>query len=623
MEGRIGLLVARWCSCIPKAGWRPTAVVVLNGAIGDGEILAQVEPMDANYAKMLSDAKREREIVQRKTTVAGAFAAAGLWDEYLSKVHELGPTKWAIPDMAAKERTALMDSAKAHRAHSEKLAQTGFLDRAFDEAERAYRRDPCSADVSIHFNNIRPQFVERNSLVPATDISNANRSALQQIERQLRSLDAGQLQQESYRKLGYDLISRGDATDKTYAPFQLAKAQFLRGIGRLSDALDVAIDIERHLGLDARQREELLSIDANLSLGLSASRNKSLEDAKTNLDGGHFREALDATTPGLAADPGNPALLLSRASAAASLRQPEEALKSVGTLLQSGNSACADTGLFEKAFSLRDALSPGPGRVAVQSAEPGDGTPSWVSGKRYQPGRVYYDPMSLTFLPRLAFVSALRNPLATTSFTWEGLRLVNIQTSLDVAKGKAGAGQTTFYVEPEYAPGTLRMTAIGPRAIQEGKRISYPVTYWNDPRVNVDLLQKSGRLAARGWAGNAVFDPLVWNGIYLFDFKYDSKGRVIEAVPVPDETRGRSFSETLTVTWDDATDRLKSISSKSYRRTMEYDNRGRLVAEEATFNKAKERTSYQYSGDGPMPRRATNQSVFDKQQRQASFQQAN
>jgi hypothetical protein len=121
-----------------------------------------------------------------------------------------------------------------------------------------------------------------------------------------------------------------------------------------------------------------------------------------------------------------------------------------------------------------------------------------MSGKRYVPGNLYYDPVSLAFLPRITTLYGLKNSLTGTIFVWEGLRLVSIQTVLRSVNAKVSDGQTTSFVEPEYAPGTLRMTAIGPRAIQEGKRVSYPLTFWNDPKVNVGLLQASGRLAARG-----------------------------------------------------------------------------------------------------------------------------
>ena len=56
---------------------------------------------------------------------------------------------------------------------------------------------------------------------------------------------------------------------------------------------------------------------------------------------------------------------------------------------------------------------------------------------------------------------------------------------------------------------------------------------------------------------------------------------------------------------------------------MEYDNRGRLVVEEVSFGKSKTKTSYQYSGDSPIPRRAASQSVFDRLERNATFQQGN
>jgi hypothetical protein len=601
----------------------------LTSSIRDGEILVQIAPEEPSYAVLLKDARNEREILEKKVSISRAFLAGSYWDEAVLKVRELGLAKWSFSDLATGERSALINSSTAHKATAEEMERSGLLDRAFDEAERAYRQDPCNAEVSVYFNSVRPQFVERNKDPRQGDTAAASRPEMEQLERQLRSFDPAQLQQDTYRKLGYDLIKRGDAVDRTYVPFQLAKAQFLRNVGRLSDALDVVIDVERHFALDPQQRDQWLSLDANLSLTLSAIRDKALADATSNFDAGRFAPAVDATTVGLAANPNYPPLLVQKAYASASLRQSDEALGAIGTLLQSSNPACAEPSAYEKAFSLRDVLQPassgGASQTVSQNGAP-NGIPNWMSGEKYNPGRLYYDPISLSFVPRIVAIDGDKAPSVGTSFTWDGLRLVNIETKVSSQKKDAvtsDPGQTIFFVEAEYASNTLRMTAIAPRALQDGKRISYPLTFWNDPKVNIGLLQATGRAAARGWAGNPVFDPFVWTGIFLFDFKYDDKGRVIQATPVPDETRGRSFFETLNFVWEDSTNRLKEINSKSYRRTLKYDTKGRLVSEEAVFGKLKATTSYEYAGNNVSPLRATSNSVFDRQQRAVFFQPGN
>ncbi len=605
---------------------------LLNAAIHDGEILIQIAPDEPTYAAVLKDARTEEDILKRKVAIANALLAGGYWDETILKIRDLGLAKWSFPELAVGERTALINSAKLHKSNAEKLAGSGILNRGFDEAEIAYRRDPCSAEISLYFNSIRPQFVEKNKDPRQAEAASGNRPQLQQLERQLRSFDALQLQQETYRELGYNLIAQGDALDHTYVPFQLAKAQFLRNVGKLSQALDVAIDVERHYPLDLRQQSDWMDLDANLSLTLSATRKKAVDDSTSNYSTGHFTEAAGATAIGLTADPSYPALLIAKAEASASLRQPEEAIRAIQTLFKSGSPACTDPLQYEKAFALQDALGGGGPATAPsnqQAKEPADGVANWMSGTKYTPGKIFYDPVSLSFVPRVIAVGGQKPPAADTSFTWDGLRLISIETTVNpsaitskpVVKG--GNGQTTFLVDVEYAPGTLRMTSISPRAIQEGKRVTYPLTFWNDPRINVSLLQATGKAAARGWTGNPVFDPFIWSGVFLFDFKYDEKGRVVEAVPVPDETRGRSFSETLTFTWDDATNRLETISSKSYKRVMKYDNKGRLVSEEATFRNTKAETSYQYAGNNALPRLAFSNSVFDQQRRSVVFQTGN
>ena len=125
------------------------------------------------------------------------------------------------------------------------------------------------------------------------------------------------------------------------------------------------------------------------------------------------------------------------------------------------------------------------------------------------------------------------------------------------------------------------------------------VTLWNSPRIDTELAELvRGKRVAVGFSGNPYFHPFVWTGIHLFEFSYDSLGRVKQA-----REMDRPDAPVLDFSWEGK--RLQSITARdktgatTYSRRMTY-NGDKLVNETITFSGKQTKIEYKYDKNGRM-----------------------
>ena len=351
---------------------------------------------------------------------------------------------------------------------------------------------------------------------------------------------------------------------------------------------------------------------------------KSQEETRKQLEAHKYESALEAAARGLRADPMNVPLLYQSALASAFLRRNADALRFIRTYLSDANIACAPAGEPEKLLELYQLMA-----VKQSASESADAMPNWISGKRYRPGEVFYDPVSLGFLQPVMRISS-DDGLATVFSREDRSFLVkSIATSVGNRKGAVPTGPATviFEAEPKYDRQALSMLEVGSRATSAGERTSYSLTYLNSPGVDPDLVFRfTGRQIARGWAGNPFFHPFIWSGFYVFDLTYDRLGRVATATPIREAAGSRTdpFSEPLQFTWDGDSQRLLSIKGtrSGYLREMKYKD-NRLEEETVTYPRGHGTISYEYFADGVHLKSAKlEDNFYDKRERIVLFDQA-
>jgi len=573
---------------------------------------------EAQDKALLDAAVAADDLFHRRVSVAEVLRTSGYWDEYWMKLKQLRLAKWSIPNMLANASDALNQISKLHQERSKQFSATGHLDRAFDEAELA-ARSSCQAAVNDEFyQDSVLQLVNHNKIASAVEYNGRDKLGLEQIVRELDQLDP------SREQVILERLQRGERLDPNYLPLQLKKADFFDRVGRYGEALDVVRRIERRVPLDGRQLDEVLRLDGRITTNRTDVLQKALEETKKQLDAQKYEATLEAASKGLRADPMNVPLLYKSALASAFLRHNGDALRFIRTYLGDANIACAPAGEPEKLLELYQLMA-----IKQNSPESADSMPNWISGKRYRPSEVFYDPISLGFLQPVMRVSSDDGTATVFSREDRSFLVKSIATSMGNKKGAIPTGPLTvmFEAEPKYDRQALSMLEVGSRATSAGERTSYSLTYLNSPGVDPDLVFRfTGRQIARGWAGNPFFHPFIWSGFYVFDLTYDRLGRVATATPIREAAGSRTdpFSEPLQFTWDGDSSRLLTIkgTKSGYLREMKYKD-NRLEEETISYPRGKGTITYEYFPDGVHLKSAkTEDNFYDKRERIALFDQA-
>jgi hypothetical protein len=541
-------------------------------------------------------AKHDRLLEQ--FAIAGALKHARMHDAYLQKLDQIGLARWSRPDLVAGVDESLRASKEQHLQRATDLLADKQFGRAFDEAQLAYGMAPCDEKTSRFYDMARVQFVNRNMKPVSPEYDKEHRNVLEQIVREIQGVgsDAGLTPEriEYVRKR----IRDGEDLDKDYLPLQLKKADFLAALNEYMAARDVVIRVERTVQLGPDMKEQWLQLDARLTRDLSASLQRFEKQAWDLMQGEQFKAGASMAAMGLKADPGNRRLLYLSAVAAAVTRDQTAAKKFAEDYLRPVVLDCGDARQVEKTL-LELYRRPD---LTAAGARADDSAPNWVSGERYAPGEVFYDPLSGSFQPHVSVASVVKGPrLTNTEFRWDGFMVQSITTSLVARQGEAALGlRTLLALEPVYDQNHLYMSGIGQKANSAGERRISPLRYLNCPDFDPLLAAKfTGRVSTRGWAGNPFFHPFLWDGIFLFDLTYDDLGRIKTATPVvQDVSRPSSpYSEPLTFVWEGDTKRLLAIKGAKYLREMVYDDRGRLVEEKIRHPEGNGKIEYRYRGD--------------------------
>jgi len=564
------------------------------------------EDLTAEYRRLLE-----------RFAIASAFKNAGMHDAFLEKLDQIGLARWSRPDLVAGVDQSLQASAEWHYKQAKGLFASNQYGRAFDEARLASTRAACDSAINSFYYEARVEFVNKNMIPASPDYEKQDKNMLQQIVRELQGIGKDAALTPEGIKNVHERIAEGERRDKDYLPLQFKKAEFLASIGQLTASRDVVTRVERSVQLGRNAADEWLGLDANLNRRLLAAQQTTEKLVGEQIANGQFKAASATAAAGLEALPGNPRLLYLGAVAAAVQRDQQAARQFVEQYLRLTGPDCADAGDVKKTlFELYRRQAP---RASSSSAD-GKTTPNWISGELYDPGQVFYDPLSGGFQPRVVRSGPDKGSTGkTVQFRWDGFMAILITTT-----GASGSGGPVGRdIEPVYDQKHLYMSGVGTKANSAGERRVIPLRYLNSPDFDPLLAAKfTGKTLTRGWAGNPFFHPFLWDDIFLFDLEYDEFGRIKVATPVAgDISRPRSpFSETLKFTWDGSSKRLLAISGAKYSRAMAYDSLGRLVSEKIVHPSGTGKIEYSYQGETTQFKEVKcEDNFYDKARRVVSF----
>ena len=307
-------------------------------------------------------------------------------------------------------------------------------DRAFDEAQLASRYAPCDSSINEYYYKVRVEFVNKNAIPAMPEYAKENRSILQQIVRELDQVEPLTPERIEYI---HKRIAEGERLDKDYLPLQLKSAQFLANLGELAAAREVVTRLERTVQFGQKEAEEWLHLDANLNAKVETTRRRAEKQVAEDFANGQFREASQAAEIGVRAESSNARLLYFSALAAAIMRDNRRTKEFVKAYLKQASPNCIEqSDAIKTLFELYRRDDGGPRVTTLGKA------PHWMSGELYQPGEVFYDPISGGFFPTNRNFAAEKG--TSTEFVWEGFTVKSITTTAHTLAGKATKETTLF-----------------------------------------------------------------------------------------------------------------------------------------------------------------------------------
>jgi hypothetical protein len=583
---------------------------VLKAGVEAARIFSAVAQKDQRDEALQRTLSEEYDRLLKRVAIAAALKNAGITDAFLDKLDQIGLARWSRPDLVAGLKQAAKESAESHVALARRFLDAGDTGRAFDEAQMASSRMPCDPNVSALYFAAREAHVRAS--IRQTAPIDASAGAIESAIRQLGAFRSQSVWSPDRIEYFRSRIAKFEDEYGDVLPLQTEKADFLERIGELTGARAVVIQVERTVPMDRAAAEQWLRLDARLSTNLDVARLENEKAVASKLQQGQFSDALAVVNAGLTAEPGNLRLLYWGAVASAVQRDQQTARAFVLRYLRAMSLGCPDVEDAEQTlFELF--RMPAPSGAGEQAA---GRIPNWVSGAAYEPGEVFYDPLSGSFHPRIQASQTTGTPASLTEFEWDGLSLKSVTTR--TANQLGGGSRTEFQVAPVYDPKRVYMGSLKTAG---GRDV--PLRYLNCPDYDPQLAQRfTGRRTTRGWAGNPFFHPFLWKDIFVFELEYDELGRIRQAIPVTqDPSRQTSrFSEALTFVWEGGSKRLVAIKGASYSRQLKYDDRHRLVSEDIRHPAGSGTITYRYVGDTMQLKEAEcEDNFYDRVSRRISF----
>jgi hypothetical protein len=568
-------------------------------------------PEQVELRKVLRDRKAWLNL---KTAILLAFAAAEDWDAFLLADRDFEKYEQAFPEMLAKHKDALKRSLEFHSRAGEARQRDGEYGAAFREFRLASLRNPSDPILE---QKVRMAWIEYSSQVASEHQRDRKQLKLSERDAITQALDFA-TRYKDLNKLDEAMksVQEAERVDPESLPVLLKKAEVLGAQRRYSDA-------ERTLDeYDKRAVAEERAKAAGLRTDLLFKQREAVESARSEVtkalaDSRYYRFrniALNA----LRSKNDDPDLLYYAGLASVMIRDTKQSREYLNRYLELSNTLAGDEQRRAKARTLLAAPA------AAAEADRGDS--SWMSGKKL-PKSVYYDPISLAFVPKVDHIEA-SNKLKV-SYEWNGERLRSIIPTFEKPDRATGERRISFAYEdrvPQIASVAYEAGARPPSGSDPDELLkSSLVVLLNNPYVDpVAIENLTGDNITLAISGNAFFHPFVWDKVHFFRLVYDDWGRVKQAREIP-EPKAPPSNVVLEFEWD----RLQLLAVRAYQgvdkrrvkiyeRTLLYQD-SRLIGEDIRGQGKPSHIKYTYNGNRLVSAECSNDMTLDGRSRKVVF----
>jgi hypothetical protein len=573
------------------------------------ELARRAFPGDTALGQLSSLVAGRIQTVESTGLTLRSLAASGEWDLLIEAYLPFEPYQWSFPDMMALHQTALEESARLHAHRGTLLAERQQNSEALQELTLASRRDPDNRETAKLLEAARvvgslaeANAAKRSALAPGSPQDLRFKRSLHDAERAIEDKDYARAEAS---------LQEARAENKDAPEILVVEAKLLAARDRHAEALPLLDAYDRAVA-DPAARELGNAARNDILYDLGKKRTAFEQQLQKLQHDGDYSRLRAAAAEALALDPDDDDFLYYGGAVAAVFRDPVAAKDRLDRYLVRSNSLRGDLQARDRAARIR-AL----GAIKKDAPRPTapTGTPNWLSGRPLPEG-VYYCPVSAAFQLPIDSVAGYKLRM---SFQWEGNRLTSITATFEDEKGQqnyralGGPGDSpgNFFFRYLGTDGQVQVASThkfeGPtglpelRVVHDAPNLPHLVDDHGLPRL---VLQDSVQFdpavlsilegpIATGIAGNAYFNPFVWDGLHYFSLTYDSQGRLASA-------REWNADNLVRFTW--SADRLSGIrafrkdsATPYYQRTISYS--GAMIAGESYSQGNKTgQIKYVYSG---------------------------
>jgi hypothetical protein len=420
LEGNLSARLKKW-----QDGDVP--VDVLDESIELAKAAGAAFPADQGLSALSAQARSVRAALDRRVAILRALDAGKQSDAFLAAYRDFEIYDKSYPDLQQAHSAHLKASAAEHVRAAQSLQRGGDYLGAIRSLLIAKWRDTKLKEADDLLEQVRLEAARLSAQKFEETRRGVDPRSPAQVQLQRRLLLAEQQMNDGKIADAEKTIQEAEAMDKDEPRIVLLQARLSVARGDLAKAV-AFLDNFDGIAVTPQDFAEGERLRASVEYTINASLEKKRTQVEGALDQQQFASALEASADGLKLDNENPDFLYYSAMNACVLRHCPEAEPLLRRYLDVTDSLEGNREQRLAAMQLlRESVLAGALEADAKPAnKPDQKTASWFSGTPLGQG-VFYDPVSLSFQPRVSRIEASDH--LNIAYDWEGNHLRSVHAN--------------------------------------------------------------------------------------------------------------------------------------------------------------------------------------------------
>ncbi|MFN7997599.1 MAG: hypothetical protein U0Q18_28530 [Bryobacteraceae bacterium] len=407
-----------------RAGDAPVTVLDQSGALASDAQAAF--PADSALTALTEQTRAARKWLDRRIAILRALDAGKQSDAFLLAYHEFEPFDQSF-EALTKARTRHMSlSAAAHLDTARELRKHADYAGAIRQLTIAKWRDPKLAGADEFLEEVRLEAAHLSARKYAEARGSIDPRDPKQVQVQRKLLLAEQYLSDGKQAEAEATLHEAESIDPDEPRLALLHARLAIARGDLGRALAM---LDNYAGTAPTPQDfaEGEKLRASVLYSIQKERAKTETKIPSDIDEQRFTSALETSAEGLKVDNESPQFLYYAGVSACILRNCDKAALLLRRYLDVTDSTQGDRRQRMAAIRIlreTEALAPAAKDAGRRQA-------SWFSGAALDRG-VYYDPVSLSFQPKVMRVDASEH--VSVNYEWSGNQLRSVHTKYEDKK---------------------------------------------------------------------------------------------------------------------------------------------------------------------------------------------